>query len=116
LPAQAPSKRRLAAAAQDRALHLPFDDARALLALAMAHQRMGRYRAAGALLSEAVLRFDELGCPPLAARARHELARIVVAPDRELSESSRVTVRRRYASGLAGGLLPARPLPASEGD
>jgi hypothetical protein len=67
------------AAAQYRKMQLPFDEARTLLALGAAHRRMRQFRAARTLLADAAQRLDHLGCPPLAARARDELARIVVS-------------------------------------
>jgi DNA-binding NarL/FixJ family response regulator len=64
------------AAQQYQELQLPFDHARALLALGAARRRLRQFRQAREALVEASSRLDELGCPPLAARARHELARI----------------------------------------
>jgi DNA-binding CsgD family transcriptional regulator len=64
------------AAQQYQELQLPFDHARALLALGAARRRLRQFRQAREALVEAASRLDELGCPPLAARARHELARI----------------------------------------
>jgi DNA-binding CsgD family transcriptional regulator len=57
-------------------LRLPFDEARSLLSLGTARRRLRQLRQARAVLLDAAARLDELGCPPLAARAKDELSRI----------------------------------------
>jgi DNA-binding CsgD family transcriptional regulator len=58
------------------ALDLPLDEARALFALGSLLRRERRLRDARELLEQALAAFERLGVPPLAARARNELARI----------------------------------------
>lgn len=57
-------------------LELPFDEARTLLALGRLHRRARRKLEARRALEGAAERFDALGPPPFAERARDELARI----------------------------------------
>lgn len=64
-----------ALAAHDR-VPMPFERARTLLALGVAHRRAKRKRAAREALDEALAVFERLGAPLWAERARAELGRI----------------------------------------
>ncbi|MEV0457803.1 helix-turn-helix transcriptional regulator [Catellatospora methionotrophica] len=59
-----------------RALGLPFDEARTLVALGTLRRRQRRFREARALLQDAAVRFDGLGALGLARATRAEISRV----------------------------------------
>ncbi len=65
-----------AAVALEEQLPLPLERARTRLALGRVLRRLQQRSAAHAMLTEALTRFEELGAPLWAERAREELARI----------------------------------------
>ncbi|WP_310961945.1 AAA family ATPase [Nocardioides terrisoli] len=84
------------AAAAYEALPLPFELARARLALGSAQRRAGRRRDARATLEQAVAGFRDLGAPLWAARADDELARVAGRPavaDDELTPAEQQVAR-----------------------
>jgi len=89
-----------AVAAED-AVPLPLERARTRLALGRVLRRRQRRAAAHAMLNEALARFEELGAPLWADRAREELCRI---GGRAASGDDLTPTERRIAELVAEGL------------
>lgn len=83
-----------------RDLDLPLDEGRARLALGTLYRRLRRRREARELLEAAAARFEALAVPPLAARAREELARI----SGRRTASGLTATEQRVAELVAEGL------------
>jgi DNA-binding CsgD family transcriptional regulator len=88
------------AVAEEELLPLPLERARTRLALGRVLRRLQQRRAAHAALSEAVERFEELGAPLWAERAREELHRI---GGRAPSRDELTPAERRIAQLVAEG-------------
>jgi DNA-binding CsgD family transcriptional regulator len=83
-----------------RTLELPLDEARSRLALGSLLRRERRQREARELLEQAAEGFEALGVPPLAARARDELARIPGRRTRSGLTPAEAQVAQLVAQGL----------------
>jgi DNA-binding CsgD family transcriptional regulator len=90
-------------------LPMPFERARTQLVLGQIQRRRRQKRAAAAVLREAVRVFDELGTPLWAARARGELERVAVRPDRTME----LTPSERRVAGLAATGMTNREMAAA---